>query len=539
MDNQKNPHPEEQKKPDSPANASPIQNNLPPNYRPYIPRERTPEYQTFKAKVVSQKGLMITVLSILLAVLFTETIFTGAAGISVPVFAIAYYSVLFYFFRESNTQLNRKALYLTIPVFLLSFSFLLHYNPSTQFITWLTIICIIFMQLVMLGTNPARSLFSFDMLTKVMSNIIGRCFINLGMPFTSLEFLKGRKTKVSKNALLILAGLGISIPVVIILLGLFMSADAVYENAINNMIDFIGFDFGNIFADIFLGFFGGIFLSSILLGLKFEELKHKEVRTVGNSLDSLVIGTFLTMVNILLISFVGFQFMYLFGGTANIDISGLTYAEYARRGFFELAAASGLIFSIALFVLIMTKKTENKLPLWVKLCTVSLCLCNGVLLISALKRMLLYVDVYGLSVKRVLTLWFMCLIGVCLIWMILKCIFSKIDVMKLIGITVITAVCILSLTNTERIIARYNIDRYISNPNTMTLDVYHIGGLSYTIAPELDRLKTLATKDSQFTENDIMIIYKKQKSAFERRNALYGFTLDSIEARKVFSGLGK
>ncbi len=539
MDNQKNPHPEEPKKTDSPVNASPIQNSLPPNYKPYIPRERTPEYQSFRAKVVSAKGFIITVLSILLAVLFTETIFTGAVGISVPVFAIVYYSVLFYFFRESNSTLNRTALYLTIPVLLLSFSFLLHYNPSTQFITWLTIIGIVFMQLVMLGTNPAGNIFSFDMVSKVMSNVIGRCFINLGMPFISLEFLKGKKTKVSKNALLILAGLGISLPVVIILLGLFMSADAVYENAVNNMIDFIGFDFGNIFADIFLGFFGGIFLSSILLGLKFEELKQKEARTIGNSLDSLVIGTFLTMINILLISFVGFQFMYLFGGTANIDITGMTYAEYARRGFFELTAASGLIFSIALFVLIMTKKKENKLPLWVKLCTVSLCLCNGILLISAMKRMLLYVDVYGLSVKRVLTLWFMCLIGICLIWMIIKCFAAKIDVMKLIGITVIAAVCILSLTNTERIIARYNIDRYISNPNTITIDVYHLGGLSYTVVPELERLKAITPTDNQFTQNDITNILTNQKSAFERRNTLYGFTLDSIKATKIFEGLDK
>lgn len=515
-------------------------NNVPPNYKPYIPRDKTSEYQAFKSKVISPKGFIITILSILLATLFTETIFLGIAGISVPIFAIAFYSSLFYYFHEKEKPINRTGIFLTIPVFLLAFSFFLHYNPSTRFITWLTLIGLVCIQLVMLGTNPAESLFSYDMLTRVMSKIIGHSFLNLGMPFFSLEFLKKRrKTHSSGKATLILIGLAISLPVVIILLGLFMSADAVFENAVNSVVSFINVDFGNIFADLFLGFFGGIFLSAALLGLKYEEHEEKAAGKIGNSVDGLVIGTFLTIINILLIAFVGFQFAYLFGGTVNITVSDMTYAEYARRGFFELTAASGIIISIALFVMIMTKKKEDKLPSWVKLCTVSLCLCNGILLVSAIKRMLLYVDAYGLSVKRVLTLWLMCLIGLCLVWMIIKCFIPKMDVMKLIGITVVTGVCILSLTNTERLIARYNIDRYISDPTKITLDVYHLGRLSYTAAPEIARLKDMDSDGSQFAKSDIIVILQKQKASCKIRNTLYGFTLDSIEAQQVFSGIAK
>ncbi len=515
-------------------------NNAHPYYKPYIPRNKTPEYQAFKSKVISRKGFIITILSILLALLFTETIFLGTAGISVPIFAIVFYSSLFYYFRENEKPINKTGIYLTIPVFLLAFSFFLHYNPSTQFITWLTLIGLICIQLVMLGTNPAASLFSYDMLSRVMSKIIGHSFMNFGMPFFSLEFLKKRrKTHSSGKATLILIGLAISLPVVIILLGLFMSADAVFENAVNSVVGFINVDFGNIFADLFLGFFGGIFLSAVLLGLKFEEHEEKAAGKIGNFIDGLVIGTFLTIINILLIAFVGFQFVYLFGGTINITLSDLTYAEYARRGFFELTAASGIIFSIALFVMIMTKKKEDKLPAWVKLCTVSLCLCNGVLLVSAIKRMLLYVDAYGLSVKRVLTLWLMCLIGLCLVWMVIKCFNPKLDVMRLIGITVVTCVCILSLTNTERLIARYNIDRYISSPGKITLDVYHLGRLSYTAAPEIVRLRDLNSDGNQFTRADILEILQNQKAAHESRHKLYGFTLDSIGAQEVFSGTSK
>ncbi|MCI0393931.1 MAG: DUF4173 domain-containing protein, partial [Chloroflexi bacterium] len=51
-------------------------------------------------------------------------------------------------------------------------------------------------------------------------------------------------------------------------------------------------------------------------------------------------STILTLVDALFLAFVWVQFIYLFGGLANISLEGFTYAEYARRGFFELVAVS-------------------------------------------------------------------------------------------------------------------------------------------------------------------------------------------------------
>ncbi len=516
--------------PPAPAHA---QAAVPNYYQPYIPRNRRPEYIEFKSGAVSPKGLIITVLSILLCIFYTETVLLGSTGISVPIFAIAFYCTLFYYFRDVGSPLNKSAVYLTFPVMLLSFSFFIHYNPSTQFITWLTLIGIICIQLIMFGKKNVEDLFSFDMLIKILINLIGRPFSNLGMPFLSFEVLKGNKSKTLRNLILVLIGLVISLPLAVILMSLFMSADAFFADAVNTVIDFIGLDFANIFADLFLGFISGIFLAAALLGLKYEKEKEKASIKLGNSIDSIITGTFLTIINIFLIAFVAFQFVYLFGGTVNITVSGMSYAEYARRGFFELTAASFLIFAIALFVLFMTKRKEEKLPLWVKLGTVSLCACNGVLLVSAVKRMLLYVDAYGLSVKRVLTLWLMCIIGLCLIWLIAKCFIGKMNVLKWIGITVIAGVCILSLANTERLIAGYNIDRYISDPDKISLDVSHLSQLSYTTAPEIAKLDDSDLK-GPIKKDDVEYILNNQKLVFESRNSLYGFTLDSIAAENVF-----
>ncbi|QNU68948.1 DUF4173 domain-containing protein [Ruminiclostridium herbifermentans] len=510
--------------------------DMPPNYSyytPYIPRNKTLKYIAFKEKVTSIKGLYISVLSILFCILFTETILLGSAGISVPILAIALECMLFYFFKEPEKPINKASVYLAPPILLLAFSFFIHYNPSTQFITWLTIMGLLCIQIIVLADIEVNGLFSFDMLSKSIVNLIGRPISNFAMPFISFKIIKNNKSKALANSIYIFIGLAISIPIAAILMGLFMSADAVFAESMNTVKNLIGLDFRVAFWDIVLGSLFGLFFGAMILGLKYEEKKQTPAAKIGDNIESIIIGTFLTIINIFIITFVVFQFMYLFGGTVNISASDMTYAEYARRGFFELTTASGIIFAIALSVLIMTKKKNGKLPLWIQLTTVCLCLCNDVLLISAMKRMLLYVDIYGLSVKRVLTLWFMILIGFCLLWLIIKCFINNIYVMNWIGITVIVGVCILSLINVDRIIANYNVNRYLSSPTENSIDINYLGQLSYSAVPEIIRLKGL--DEGSNINFDIKNILEHHNFKLQYRHKLYGFTIDMIEASSILN----
>lgn len=506
--------------------------NQPYTPTPYVPRTSTPEYKAFKEKVVSKKGLLITLLSIALCILFTETIFFGSTGVSVIVFAAAYYPILYYVFRETGVRLNKAGVYLTVPVVIIAFSFLLHYNPSVQPIAWLTLFGMVCIQLILLSGIPVSGIFSLDMVLKIIVNLIAKTLSNLGMPFNSFGVLKTNRSKSLKNLTYVLVGIAVAFPVSAILMSLFMSADAVFADAMKTVIQFFGINFNRTFWVISFGIIFGICLGAMLLSLKYSGVKQSMAVKSGDCIESMITGTFLTILNILIVTFVVFQFVYLFGGSVNITASGLSYSEYARRGFFELSAASAIIFAISLFALIMTKKNEEKLSLWVRLGTVLLCLCDGVLLVSSMKRMLMYVDAYGLSVKRVLTLWFMVLIGFCLVWMIAKCFAPKLDVMKWIGITVITGVCLLSLVNVDRTIARYNVDMYLQNPADNSIDIQYFNWLSYSAVPEIDRLLDQGVKANQPELDKIMQHYK---TSLQWRNDVYGFTLDSIKAQEIIN----
>ena len=146
--------------------------------------------------------------------------------------------------------------------------------------------------------------------------------------------------------------------------------------------------------------------------------------------------------------------------------------------------------------------------------------------------MFMYISAYGLSIKRVLTLWLMAVIGLCLLWMIIKCFKIRLEVTKWIGITVIVGVCILSLANIEKIIAEYNVDSYLKNPDEPSV-IFYLNQLSYTAAPQLEKLWDLPTH--QKTEINFNEIVENKKLQLSVRNKLYGFTLDSIEASKVLS----
>ena len=109
----------------------------------------------------------------------------------------------------------------------------------------------------------------------------------------------------------------------------------------------------------------------------------------------------LTALNLLFAVFVAVQITVLFGGNERVlTTAGLTYAEYARSGFFELATVSVFVLAIVAAAcggLSLERGRDRRLlaALLGPLCALTL-----VILASALHRLDLYVDAYGLSRLR-------------------------------------------------------------------------------------------------------------------------------------------
>jgi hypothetical protein len=120
------------------------------------------------------------------------------------------------------------------------------------------------------------------------------------------------------------------------------------------------------------------------------------------------VGTVLAVVDLLFASFVLVQFRVLFGGAAFVRaVSGLSYAEYARSGFFQLVTVAALSLPLLLASdWLLGERDRRELRRFRGLALLMLLLLD-VMLASALYRMRLYTVEYGLTELRFYTTAFM------------------------------------------------------------------------------------------------------------------------------------
>ena len=108
----------------------------------------------------------------------------------------------------------------------------------------------------------------------------------------------------------------------------------------------------------------------------------------------------LVALDLLFVLFVVVQLSVLFGGrTYVLETAGVSYAEYARQGFFQLIAAGGLTLGVAAAA-VAWARPEGKNRELMKILLGILCACALIILWSALKRLGLYEDAYGLTRLR-------------------------------------------------------------------------------------------------------------------------------------------
>ncbi len=164
-----------------------------------------------------------------------------------------------------------------------------------------------------------------------------------------------------------------------------------------------------------------------------------------------------------------------------------SYAAYAREGFFELCTISVINLCMLVATGMFTKRPateEGKAPvasLAVRILHGTLAVCTLILIATAMSKLVLYIDAYGLTVKRVYAAWLMVLLGLVFVLVIVKQFCPR---MKLVALAMATAAVMwlgLGLADVEGTIADYNVDRYLAgtldvpNPNDLAWELTELG----------------------------------------------------------------
>ncbi len=204
----------------------------------------------------------------------------------------------------------------------------------------------------------------------------------------------------------------------------------------------------------------------------------------GSRLGAIEIGMTLGLMDLLFGGFIIFQLPYLFGGSVWVErAAGVTLAEYARRGFFELVVVSALVVPL---LLACASMVEAKAGVARRLFRVLAGTMIGLLLAiiaSALHRMVIYQGQFGLTQDRVFATAFIGAIAVTCWWFgatVLRDASQRFIPGALVGWGV--WLLLLHAVNPEQFIVNTNVRRAAEG---QPLDVEYLTSLSADAVPAL------------------------------------------------------
>ncbi|MDQ3880390.1 MAG: DUF4173 domain-containing protein, partial [Chloroflexota bacterium] len=223
-----------------------------------------------------------------------------------------------------------------------------------------------------------------------------------------------------RRAVPFLRGVAIALPIMLVFVALFATADAVFARRMTDLFD-VSFDLGELMGRA--AWLVGIgWITAGILAFAARAARVAEPDDVASAAtqrpdnDDWRLGTTEAVVVLVALDavfalFISVQVEYLFGGRDTLATYGFTYSDYARRGFFELAAAAALAGGL----LIGLESIVRTRPAVYVAAAAVLCALTGLVLASAAQRLSLYQQAYGWTELRFYVLAAIAWLGICVV----------------------------------------------------------------------------------------------------------------------------
>jgi hypothetical protein len=301
----------------------------------------------------------------------------------------------------------------------------------------------------------------------------------------------------SGPAVAVARGVFIAAPLLLLFGGLFVAADATFERLVSRAL---GFDLGALpshltVAAVYAWLSAGLLRSTLLDGERATPL----ARTARAPLVGVVeMATVLGLLNLLFLAFVVVQLRYFFGGAGTVlATDGLTYAQYARRGFFELTAVTALVLPVVLVAHSSVRRhsaRDERIYRWLAGLLVALLY---VVMASALQRMLLYQRLFGLTELRLYTTACMGWFGIVFSWFLATVLRGRPRHFAIGAlVSALAVVAALDAISPDALIVRTNAARVAQGQSSAFDDLY-AASLSADAVPSLVRVLPALPPDQQ------------------------------------------
>jgi len=449
------------------------------------------------------KGVIAAFLFALAVNIFSYGILKGEGlGINVPLSVLAFYIARGISMPEwSFTRGGNWVLLIFMAAF--SMSFVFFNNGFLLFLNVVSIMAVSGIQLA-LASGCCDSKSDKSVFFAAVHNIFAKPFMGI------VAFIRGifKKREASPKRKLaigivvgILAALAVTIPVIVLL----ASADAMFSRLVEKVfaLDSFGELVGRIAVFIaVLIFAGSIFTSALTKRMPRDRASAKRPR-----FNLIAVYIVLGMLTIPLIAFAAVQLRYM-TGAALLPV-GVTYAEYARTGFFQLCIAAIIVFAVIAVSVAFTRHAEKKAKIGLNVLYTLLTLGTLMLLVSSFLRMSLYESVFGYTRLRLYVQAFMILLGIVTVFVALRVWIEKLPILRIVFVCTLAGLVGLTYFNADGFIGRHNayeavpVDAETSESEDFV--DYGEAGLDYLTTLSIDAFPGYAhtLKIEDFTEIEI------------------------------------
>jgi hypothetical protein len=335
---------------------------------------------------------------------------------------------------------------------------------------------------------------SFKMLLDMLGGAIVAPFANISMVNTAFS------KSVSKNKKLIhaLIGIGISLPVLLVIVPLLVKSDAAFEGLVKAVIKNIG----EYLLEAVLALIVTPYIVSYMFSKKRNFKTGSEITTKDYSgarfSPNIVSVFFLCAISFVYIVYLFSQLAYFFDAFKGMLPSGYSFTAsgYARRGFFEMFAIVCINIVLLSLVNVFTKRVEGgRQSKAVKGFATFISLFSVLMIVTAMRKMMLYIDIYGLTKYRLLVSVFMVMLFIIIGFFMLHIYLPKVSYMQPI---ILICSCIfigISFADIDAQIAKYDVNAYKTG-KIDAIDIYYLDELS---ASAVDYIIDLTNVDDEKT----------------------------------------
>lgn len=293
-----------------------------------------------------------------------------------------------------------------------------------------------------------------------------------------------RKSETAKTVRTVLLGLLVTVPLTAVVAGLLANADSGVERILRAAAQLLTNNVLAIIMQILFGIPVGFWLMGMLhAGAQNQKTPlpadavYEEQLAGLRFLPNLGLYAGVTPICLLYLLYVISQTNYFLSAFAGRLPGDMIYSEYARRGFFELCAIAVINLLVILVLTGCAKQGGAQRP---KALTFYACLLSGFTLFiiaTALAKMVLYIDAYGLTRLRLYTAWFMTLLAVVFLVLLVRQFVRRFPTAAVLSAVFIVLFGGLCFARPDALIAEYNITRY-EQGTLHELDVQMLCGLS-------------------------------------------------------------